>query len=108
MLFTIETVAIKLIAYLLPVHPGVVLLDMAALCGYSYVLVCIVVLAHYSLSEITGISVAVIFFSYIVVSTLFFAHSMIVRLYSKEDGRISSRARLLSYIVGLIQIPTML
>lgn len=108
MWFVAEILTLKALSYVLPVVPDVKLLDILALCGYKYVYICLVVLAYSVLNvNLPSVKVAVgSLLTYCVAANSYFAYACVTRLYSRSsDGRVTPRARLLSYLAALVQLP---
>lgn len=101
--FFLEVVVLKGAAYALLVMPNPPLLELLALCGYKYVLLCLGVLASQCLPPSRLYSG--LFMLYAVLAHSFFTVRVLGLQYMRSDGRVSPRSRVYTYMAALAQVP---
>ncbi|EPY31077.1 Hrf1 family protein [Strigomonas culicis] len=103
----LENVVFKLIGVVLQILRGVPVLDGMAVCGYKYVLLCVVLLCRSVFPGNGRWFLFLVFMLYVVSANSFLTFKLLVRSYTQPDGRAMPRARLLAIIATLVQIPCM-
>lgn len=104
--FFLELAVMKGIAYALRVVPTPPLLELLALCGYKYVLLCIGVLIAQSLPP--GRLYSGLVMLYGVLAHSFFTVRLTALQHTRDDGRVAPRCRVFTYVAALAQVPAFL
>ncbi|GET88170.1 hypothetical protein, conserved [Leishmania tarentolae] len=101
--FFLEVVALKGIAYALLVVPNPPLLELLALCGYKYVLLCLGILASQCLPP--SLLYSGLFMLYTILAHSFFTVRVLGLQYMRDDGRVSPRSHVFTYMAAIAQAP---
>lgn len=98
---------VKICACALHVVHGTDILDIISLCGYEYPVICLAVLIR----QVTGLGSHVLYLPlviYAITSVSYFTVRSLIRVSTREDGRVPPRARLFAYVSALVRMPGIL
>ncbi|KAG5480423.1 hypothetical protein LSCM4_06190 [Leishmania orientalis] len=101
--FFLESAVLKGVAYALRVVPNPPLLELLALCGYKYVLLCLGVLVSQCLPP-SGLYSSLLLL-YGILAHGFFTMRIVGLQYTRDDGRVPPRSRVFTYMAALAQAP---
>ncbi|KAG5480036.1 hypothetical protein LSCM1_06457 [Leishmania martiniquensis] len=101
--FFLECVMLKGVAYALRVVPNLPLLELLALCGYKYVLLCLGVLVSQCLPPSRLYSGLLMLYG--IVAHGFFTVRIVGLQYTRDGGRVPPRSRVFTYMAALAQAP---
>ncbi|KPA75265.1 hypothetical protein ABB37_08570 [Leptomonas pyrrhocoris] len=104
--FFLEFLVIKGLAYAFRVVPNSPLCEIASLCGYKYVLLCIGVLVAQALPPGRLYSGLVVLYG--LLAHGFFTLRVVSLRHVRDDGRVPPRARVYAYACAAAQIPAFL
>ncbi|KAK7195540.1 Protein transport protein yif1 [Novymonas esmeraldas] len=104
--FLVEVAVLKGVAYALRVIPNPPLLELLALCGYKFVLLCLCVFVSQGLPPgrlYTGLVLL-----YGIAAHSFFTVRVTGLHYMRDDGRVPPRSRVFTYVEAVAQVPAFL
>ncbi|KAG5506480.1 hypothetical protein JKF63_05983 [Porcisia hertigi] len=101
--FVLEVFVLKGLGYALRVVPSPPLLELLALCGYKYALLCLSILMSQCLPP--GFLYSSVFLLYGILAHSFFTVRIVGLKYTREDGRVPPRSRVFTYVAALVQVP---
>lgn len=101
--FLLEFLVIKGLAYALRVVPNSPLFDIASLCGYKYVLLCLGALIAQALPP--GRHYSGLLLLYGLLAHSFFTLRVVSLRHVRDDGRLPPRSRVYAYACAAVQIP---
>lgn len=104
--FLVEIIAVHTLSYTLRVGNHLPVLDTISLCGYKYVLLCITTFLSQLFPE--GKLYCGALLIYTILAHCFFSAMIVARRYLRDDGRVASRVRVLTYAIAFSQIPSIL